>query len=82
MAKTCSEQTKVRANGGYDGLWQDIPEKSLSPFIHRFQTQRNKYVYDVNTRRIIRVSPVVWDVLEDYGLVSDQEIIVKHSGTH
>ena len=82
MAETCSEQTKVRANGGDDGLWQDIPKNSLSPFIHRFQTQRNKYVYDVNTRRIIRVSPVVWDVLEDYGQVGDQEIIVKYSGTH
>ena len=42
------------------------PVDELSPFIHKFQTDRQKYVYDVNTRRIIRVSCIVWDIIDDF----------------
>ena len=62
--------------------WEIASRDDRSPFIHRFQTQRHKYVYDVNTRRIIRVWPVVWDVLADYGLMGSDQIVAKHSSSH
>jgi len=52
-----------------------------APFVHRFQTNRQKYVYDVNTRRIIRVSPVVWDILEDCGCKDGRQVIARHSSS-
>ncbi|HUT62284.1 MAG TPA: radical SAM protein [Phycisphaerae bacterium] len=63
-------------------LWQDVPKCERSPFIHRFQTAGNKYVYDVNTRRIIRVLPAVWDVLDDYGALDEERIVRKYAPVH
>jgi uncharacterized protein len=54
----------------------------MAPFVHRFRTKHQRYVYDVNTRRIIAVSPAVWDVLEDYGILDRQGVAAKHSAAH
>lgn len=35
------------------------------PFVHTFRTSHHRYVYDVNTRRILRLSPVIWDFLQE-----------------
>lgn len=35
------------------------------PFVHRFQTERGKYVYDVNSNRVFRVSDLAYDIVED-----------------
>ena len=51
----------------------------FSPFIHRFATSQSKYVYDVNTRRIIRVSEPVWDILPDCGCLEPSRIVAKHA---
>jgi len=50
----------------------------MRPLVKRFETKRHKYVYDVNTCRIVRVLPEVWDVIDDLGLLSERDIIAKH----
>ncbi len=59
----------------------DSDADRAAPFVHKFQTPRQKYVYDVNTRRIIRVSQIVWDVIDDLGRLSDGEIVARHRAT-
>lgn len=39
------------------------------PLVYRFETKRFKYVYDANTNQIVRVDPVVWDVLHYLGYI-------------
>ena len=78
MTDPCIEEgfaAPVGDGGWYQG--QDLVDSENAPFIHRFYTQRHKYVYDVNTRRIIRVSDAVWNALEDVGRLSDQQMIAK-----
>jgi len=59
--------------------WLNVSREDSSPFVHRFKTRRQAYAYDVNTRRIIRVSSIVWDLLEDYGHLDEGDIVSKHS---
>lgn len=39
--------------------------EDTGPFVHRFQTDRGKYVYDVNSNRVLRVSDVAYEILEN-----------------
>jgi uncharacterized protein len=53
-----------------------------TPFVHKFKTERHKYVFDVNTLRILEVAPVVWDIVEDYGKLTPEELICKHGNSY
>lgn len=62
--------------------WRTIPTNDATPFVHRFQTPGQKYVYDVNTRRILRVSSLAWDIIEDYGHLDTEQLLLKYSPPH
>jgi uncharacterized protein len=62
--------------------WSQVDKNPSVPFVHRFQTKRFKYVYDVNTSRILEVAPVIWDIIGDFGNLSKSEIIAKHSSEY
>lgn len=49
--------------------------QNLYPFIHRFQTKNNNYVYDVHTGEIIRVSKVIFEIIELYNENCEKSII-------
>ena len=51
-------------------------------FVHRFATPQHKYLFDVNTSRILRVPPVAWDIVDDFGVLTKAELISKHSVTY
>ena len=78
MSEACSEKV-VSASCLSVALIDEParPEDERRPFVHKFQTKRAKYVFDVNTRRIMKVSDAVWDVLDDYGTAGDEQIIAK-----
>ena len=59
-----------------------IHMKAQRPFIKLFQTARQRYVYDVNTNRILAVDACCHDALHDYGTRSPAEIIRKHGPHH
>ncbi len=82
MADECFENLTTGQSEGDLRAWHDVPIDDLSPFIHRFRTPQQTYVYDVNTRRIMRVSEIVWNILEDHGHSDDRQIIDKRSATH
>ena len=82
MTDACAGQGVPHESNGDLRLWKNLPRDDKLPFIHRFKTAKGKYVYDVNTRRIIRVSPVVWDILEDSGCMADGQLIAKHLSAH
>lgn len=48
-----------------------------NPFIHKFDTQKSYYIYDVNTNNIIKSGQLVYDIIADYGVMSFSEIIHK-----
>ncbi len=50
-----------------------------SPFIHKFNTNGNHYIYDVNTNNIIKTSQIIYDLIDDYGTLPSSEIIRKWS---
>jgi uncharacterized protein len=51
------------------------------PFIHRFSTEKHKYIFDVNTGEILRVDDVVWTIIRDSHLDEDQ-VISKHASEY
>lgn len=54
----------------------------LLPFVHLVRSGEFHYAYDVNTRRIIRVSPAMWDLLKGYGRLGRQELLAAHLARH
>jgi uncharacterized protein len=83
MADTCFDDVAPRRiDEAALHPWLDVSRNVASPFVHRFRTQQQEYVYDVNTRRIIRVSRVVWDILEDFGCLDHAQIVAKHGSHH
>ncbi len=50
-----------------------------SPFIHKCETKDNKYLYDLNTFRIVKVDPVIWDIVDDVGMMTEDEIVSKYA---
>ena len=61
---------------------EEVQVDEAAPFIHKFETDRSRYVYDVNTRRIARVSPVVWDIIEDFGRLKKDQILRKYASRY
>ena len=58
--------------------WANVTKNTSIPFVHKFQTDCNKYLYDVNTSHILKVEQVVWDIISDFGRMSKDEILSKY----
>lgn len=59
--------------------WAKLNQDLSVPFVHKLQTKDKKYIYDVNTSRILQVAPVVWDIIDDFGRMNKDEIVSKYS---
>ncbi|MFB3890664.1 MAG: radical SAM protein [Phycisphaerae bacterium] len=81
MTEPCFEQI---ADQGSDAgrEWETLSRDEAAPFIHRFQTARRSYVYDVNTGRIVQTGPVVWDIVEDFARLGDERVLAGHVAAH
>lgn len=55
---------------------------AVGPFVQRCATRRHKYLFDVNTSRIVRVSPTIWEIVEDVGVLSKTDAVAKYSRSH
>jgi uncharacterized protein len=53
-----------------------------TPFVHKFATKKHRYLLDVNTSRVLRVPPAVWDIVEDVGTLARPDLISKYAAAH
>jgi len=54
----------------------------MRPFIVRFQTSDRYYIYDVNTNEIIDTSKIVFDLLGEWGELSEDQLVGMFSGRY
>jgi uncharacterized protein len=59
--------------------WLSLDKDPEVPFIHRFETKGNKYIFDVNTMHIVRVEQAVWAIILDFGRLSKSAIVSRYS---
>lgn len=57
---------------------EGVSGKTRPLSIHKFATEANNYVFDVNSGEILRVDPVVWEIIEDFHL-GEEELIAKYT---
>jgi uncharacterized protein len=50
----------------------------MGAFIHKFQTEQNKYIYDVNSNRVFRVSDVSYDIIDGFPGKDLKELILEN----
>ncbi len=50
----------------------------MAPFVHCFETDKSKYVYDANTMCIANVDEVTWEIISDVRVLGQEEIVVKY----
>ena len=50
----------------------------LAPLILKYKTKENHYLYDAATGRIIRVDPIVYEIIDDFAVLTDQELLCVH----
>ena len=53
-----------------------------APFVFPFRTEKQHYLFDINTRRILRVGKGMYDLVQDIGLLSPEAIHAKHDGQY
>ncbi len=78
---------KAKSNGDMSiltslPLKSEITRDSRSPFVHKFQTPRNKYILDVNTNRVLCVDAATWDIVDEIGVLEKADTIRKYSDKH
>jgi len=49
------------------------------PFIKRFRTDSQSYIYDVNTNEILAVDDLIYEIMDDYGMLGAGEITQKYA---
>lgn len=49
------------------------------PFIMKFKTDASRYIYDVNTNNILQTDQTVFEIIDDYGSLSNEEIVSKYA---
>jgi uncharacterized protein len=49
----------------------------MKPFIHKFKTKKNFYIYDVTTNQIIRVDKRIYDIVDYFKELPASEIVKK-----
>lgn len=54
----------------------------FSPLYIKYRTDKNAYLYDAGTGEIIEVDDVVYSIIDDYGILSEEKIIDKHYGQY
>lgn len=52
--------------------------ESEKPFIKKFKTEKNYYIYDVNTNEILNVDEITYEIIDDYRVLNKNEIIDKY----
>ncbi len=57
---------------------EGVSDRAQAPSVHKFATERHKYIFDVNSGEILRVDPIVWEIIEDSHL-DEEEVIVKYA---
>lgn len=50
----------------------------MKPFVFKFETRKNKYIYDVNTNRVFQVSSAVYEYIDDYSEHNFNVIMKKY----
>ena len=53
-----------------------------SPFVHKFETDGSKYIYDVNTSCILRVDSTIWDIIDFVGVLSPEQFTAQYATRH
>jgi len=53
-----------------------------APFVFPFQTENQHYLFDVNTRRILRVDKIMHDLVQEFGTLSPEAIFARHDGEY
>lgn len=47
------------------------------PFIKKFRTKKNNYIYDVNSNELVRVNQVIYDIIDDIGEDNPEPVIER-----
>ena len=75
-------QSYQRGISKEEALGNGICSNTSQPFVHKFETPKHKYLFDVNTGRILRVDVVTWDIIEDVGVLTVEEAVEKYQSVY
>lgn len=53
--------------------------KQRKPLYLKFSTDKNRYIYDTITNKIFKVDQSVYDILDDFFVLTKEKLIQKHS---
>lgn len=81
-SNSISSVIKKKASNGFSGELGERERDLRRPFIHKFKTEKQSYIYDVNTDRIIQVSPAVYDIIDDFGVLSVEDMVEKYGSQY
>ena len=69
----------TKSSGTGPGELGDRERDVRRPFTRKFRTKHGFYVFDVNTNRIVPVNHAIYEIIDDFGVLSVDEMIRKYS---
>lgn len=49
----------------------------MKPFIHKYKTKNALYIYDINSNKILKVTPIIYNIVDDIGVLAQDNIVDK-----
>jgi uncharacterized protein len=78
-----SDERKPQGNpecaGGTENT-QRCQSDKRGPFVHCFETSEGKYVFDANTMCIVPVDEIVWEIVPNVGVVTQEGLAARYAG--
>lgn len=50
----------------------------IAPLFTKYQTNKHNYLYDCGTGRIVKVDEVIYAIIDDFNILTDEELLFKH----
>ncbi|MGO8930642.1 MAG: radical SAM protein [Limisphaerales bacterium] len=73
---------RIASNSASDTAAGTTDPNQRGPFILKFKTKDNCYVYDVNLNAVVKVGNVEYEIVDDYGVLTFQELLDRHKDGH
>jgi uncharacterized protein len=52
--------------------------EARQPFVLKFKTDQHNYIYDVNLNQVVAVEPLVYELVHEYGVLSQQQMVEQY----
>jgi len=59
-------------------IQSELIESMTAPLFTKYRTEKNNYLYDCGTGRIVKVDEVIYTIIDDFAILTNKELLLKY----